>query len=579
VDRLETDIQEIPERYTNAEKLGAGGMGVVYKAYDSYLNKPVAIKMVLYAGADNEVLARFQREAKLGSSLSHPNIITVLDFGITAGGKPYMVMDFVEGKPLDRLLKEKRSLSLETALPIFAQIARAVGHAHGRGVLHRDLKPSNILLTNQKNDVPIVKILDFGLAKAQTSDDKTLTKIGSVIGSPLYLSPEQAKAWEADERSDIYSFGCLMYETLTGRPPIKGDSALETITLKTQSSAPDLDDSKFPPAAVRLVAKCLKVDPTDRFQDINDVVSELNKLLERRQPVGKLVASESILLTLKTIPDKTGKGFITVGAVIGCLILGVVVFVGIKPFEPAATLSPSRVDNLPPTPTAVKGMEEMIDNKTSAISIPLDDEARSSEPVAAGKNLRRMARALSGVESKSRSLELSDEVSVAKDRDENLTRLNAFRLGGVKPSDSRAAQRAKLERYLRKNGYEFSIVNELRNLTLATDRDASMAYADQIIEHERENDGRVGYCLKRVQNSKGSGRAARLQVLKDIVEKYPKLRYLRAMCLVELGRSYEGDEAKAYFQQVLDMPDKDLTRFKIMANTGLKVPNSRSLVN
>lgn len=236
--------------------------------------------MLSVTAMTSEGTARFQREAKMACQLNHPNIVTVLDFGVTERAKPYMVMEYVEGKALDTLIAERGSLTVEEGYPLFLQICEGVAHAHKRGVLHRDLKPNNVMLTNSQSDTTVVKILDFGLAKMQGVAGETLTQVGAVIGSPHYMSPEQAQGKELDQRSDIYSLGVLIYEMLTGSVPVSGDSAMETLRLKSLNPAPRLDNGRFPLRLCELVDRCLKIDPAERFQSVDDLEAALIAVVE-----------------------------------------------------------------------------------------------------------------------------------------------------------------------------------------------------------------------------------------------------------------------------------------------------------
>ncbi|MCA9802874.1 MAG: protein kinase [Cyanobacteria bacterium HKST-UBA02] len=269
---------QLPDRYVIEQKLGEGGMGIVFKARDTMLDKTVAVKVMIH-GADAASQARFQREAQMASRLNHPNIIQVLDFGITEEDCPFMVMEYVGGKTLAELIEERGRLSLSESMAVFLQIVQALSHAHGQGVLHRDLKPQNVLLTDGEDEDPRVKLVDFGLAKPVTDEGlSTLTREGAVVGSPLYMSPEQAKSDDLDERSDLYSFGCLMYEALTGAVPIKGATALETVSLKAVRKAPTLVDAGFDYGETleKIVATCLAIDPEDRFASSDKLAEALS---------------------------------------------------------------------------------------------------------------------------------------------------------------------------------------------------------------------------------------------------------------------------------------------------------------
>ena len=269
--------QLIPN-YEFTGEIGSGGMGVVYKAMHVVLKKAVAIKVLPIHQLDEIGVKRFQQEARAASLLRHDNLVTVTDCGVTVTGQPYMVMDFVDGKTLHQLLKEKGSLSEHEALPIFEQICQAVEHAHDKGILHRDLKPSNIMLIDAGAGEPQVKVLDFGIAKILHGDLKLtqgLTLTGVVFGSPPYMSPEQAMGQTVDCRSDIYSLGCVMYEALSGAPPLLGAATMETIYKQIHEKAPSLSEGSlgktFSGDWEDFMAKALAKEPGKRFQSVAEI--------------------------------------------------------------------------------------------------------------------------------------------------------------------------------------------------------------------------------------------------------------------------------------------------------------------
>src|SRR5262249_42826160 len=181
---------------------------------------------------EESYMQRFQKEAQAVGNLDHPNIVKVFDFGVDEKDRPYLVMDFLEGKTLGELIKTHGSLPMDQAVHIFEQACDSLDHAHGKGLVHRDLKPGNIMVVKGHRDDHSVKILDFGIAKIVGDGgavSQTLTNTGEIFGSPLYMSPEQCQTGSLDLRSDIYSMGCLMYETLAGKPPLQGATAYETI--------------------------------------------------------------------------------------------------------------------------------------------------------------------------------------------------------------------------------------------------------------------------------------------------------------------------------------------------------------
>lgn len=269
--------QIFANRYKIIEKLGQGGMGIVYLAHDPVLNIDVAVK-VLASDPTGITAARLQREAVAAGKLNHPNIAKVFDFGQTNEGSPYMVMEYVPGKSLAELIGERGSIPIDEAEDIFEQILQGLSTAHAHKIIHRDLKPSNIMVANLEAKDKQVKLLDFGVAKIEVYNQE-LTSTGALLGSPIYMSPEQAMGLDADARSDIYSFGCLMFETLTGQPPYRGSTAFETISMhKTKAPplvsdiVPELEISK---ELVNLIDNCLSKSSAARPQNCSELLDKL----------------------------------------------------------------------------------------------------------------------------------------------------------------------------------------------------------------------------------------------------------------------------------------------------------------
>ncbi len=282
------------------EKVGEGGMGVVYKARDTHLERDVAIKVLPPDKvADAERRRRFAQEARAASALSHPNIVTIYDID-NADGVYFIAMEYVAGKTLDRLIGRK-GLPLDAALGYAVQIADALARAHGAGIVHRDLKPANVMVT----DDGLVKILDFGLAKlrepAAPGDAATLTAgptearitgEGRIVGTVAYMSPEQAQGKPVDARSDIFSFGSMLFEMLTGRRPFAGETAMSVLAAILNREPAALSEGAAPlPAEVeRMVARCLRKDPQRRWQNMSDLKVALQDLKEESDS-GTLSAS------------------------------------------------------------------------------------------------------------------------------------------------------------------------------------------------------------------------------------------------------------------------------------------------
>ena len=265
------------EKYEIISILGEGGMSIVYKANHKYMERIVAVKLLHeHLVGDPLAVQRFERESKAASSLSHQNIVTVHDFGMTKKGQAYFVMDCLEGESLADVLERDVRVPVADAISIFKQTCDGLEHAHKKGVVHRDLKPSNLVLIKQDDGSTLVKIVDFGIAKLIPKDGskakQQLTQTGEIFGSPLYMSPEQCNGTDLDHRSDIYSLGCLMYETVAGVPPFIGDNFINTV-VKHINESPPLFEHTAPEASIpeqieATINKCLAKDPADRYQNV-----------------------------------------------------------------------------------------------------------------------------------------------------------------------------------------------------------------------------------------------------------------------------------------------------------------------
>jgi serine/threonine protein kinase/tetratricopeptide (TPR) repeat protein len=271
--------------YEIVAPIGAGGMGEVYRARDPRIGRDVAIKVLpAQFAVDRERLLRFQQEARAAGALNHPNLVSVYDVG-EHEAKPYIVEELLEGETL-RVRLQGGPLSGRRAIDYGIQIARGMAAAHEKGIIHRDLKPENIFITNDGR----VKILDFGLAKlTSTSDDGDTavlqkTEPGRVMGTAAYMAPEQVRGERVDARSDIFSFGSVLYEMLTGSPAFVGPSRVETMSAILNSDPPDI--SKTTPALARIVSKCLEKHPQTRFQSASDLAFHLEAISEMSAPSG-----------------------------------------------------------------------------------------------------------------------------------------------------------------------------------------------------------------------------------------------------------------------------------------------------
>ncbi|NYI71226.1 serine/threonine-protein kinase [Naumannella cuiyingiana] len=269
-------------RYEVGGLLGRGGMAEVRQAYDTRLGRPVAVKQLRSdLATDPTFQARFRREAQSAAGLNHPNIVSVYDTGeeLNADGVavPYIVMELVEGQTLRDILRDDRKILPERALEITQGVLDALAYSHKNGIVHRDIKPANVMLTPTGQ----VKVMDFGIARAVADTSATMTQTAAVIGTAQYLSPEQARGETVDNRSDIYSAGCVLYELLTGRPPFIGDSPVSVAYqhVREQPVPPSQFDPLVTPDVDTITLKALSKDPADRYQDAREMRDDISRVL------------------------------------------------------------------------------------------------------------------------------------------------------------------------------------------------------------------------------------------------------------------------------------------------------------
>jgi eukaryotic-like serine/threonine-protein kinase len=269
-------------RYELEGVVGRGGMAEVFRARDIRLDRIVAVKTLRDDLArDQTFQARFRREAQSAASLNHPSIVAVYDTGEDMVGHtpvPYIVMEYVDGRTLRDLLRDDRRLLPERALEITDGVLRALDYSHRNGIVHRDIKPGNVMLTRTGD----VKVMDFGIARAVSDAQATMTQTAQVIGTAQYLSPEQARGERVDARSDLYSTGCLLYELLTGRPPFTGDSpvAIAYQHVRENPIPPSRVDPEIPPWADSIVLKAMAKDPGDRYQSAGEMRNDIQRALQ-----------------------------------------------------------------------------------------------------------------------------------------------------------------------------------------------------------------------------------------------------------------------------------------------------------
>lgn len=270
-------------RYEILASIGKGGMGVVYRARDRQLDEEVALKLLRpeALAKDKDLLTRFKDEIKLARRITHHNVLRTHDFG-EADGISFISMEYLEGVTLKQLVRGRGALPVGVALNFAKQMCRGLAAAHERGIVHRDIKPQNLLILPESSEL---KIMDFGIAKGTAVDgkDSDLTKAGTVMGTPDYMSPEQAQGLQADLRSDIYSTGIVLFEALTGKLPFPGETPMQTVMAHIQKPAPrprGLND-RIPEDLEAVVLRCLAKEPTKRWQSVNELLEALSAVSTR----------------------------------------------------------------------------------------------------------------------------------------------------------------------------------------------------------------------------------------------------------------------------------------------------------
>jgi serine/threonine-protein kinase len=282
--------------YRLGRKLGEGGFGAVYEAVHPLLKRRAAVKVLhRIAGSDSEAVLRFVAEARAVNQIRNQYIIDIFSFGKLADGRHFYVMDLLEGEPLDRYLARERRSSVVSAVQLLRPIAEALDAAHVAGVVHRDLKPQNIYLTWDANGLVVPKLLDFGMAKL-LGDSPVHTVSGTPLGTPLYMSPEQARGDLVDGRSDIYALGVLCFELITGRLPITGENTIAVLMAHIIQSPPRMSEvcPELPPELDEPVQRMLEKKPEARPATATDALAELARAAER---TGAVIPSEAPRLT------------------------------------------------------------------------------------------------------------------------------------------------------------------------------------------------------------------------------------------------------------------------------------------
>jgi serine/threonine-protein kinase len=349
--------------------LGAGGMGSVYRVEHLRLGKVMALKVVS-ARVGPDAADRFEREAKVGGRIGHPNCVAVSDFGTSDDGSFYLVMELLQGESLGEVLDREGRLPWRRALAITRHVLRGLGHAHEHGVVHRDIKPDNVFLARHDDDPEFAKVLDFGIAKLVGESGTTITQAGITVGTPAYLSPEQAFGGELDGRSDLYSLSIVLYEMLDGRTPFGDRDMVAMLTAHAVAEVPAMADAAIPPAVEALVRAGLAKQPADRIPTAAEYVRRIDDVLTRvatesgvtpvitgplpvrAQPSAQTPYPSAILTTPrpgKKIGLWVGGGILAVGAIAAIASTGSGGHA--TPTPPAATSAPAKPKPAKPAPT------------------------------------------------------------------------------------------------------------------------------------------------------------------------------------------------------------------------------------
>ena len=368
-------------KYKILSMLGSGGMGTVFRVQQVFLNKDFALKRLECGKISDVAIRRFQMEARAASLLNHPNLVQVHDFGLLDNEQPYLVMDFVDGTTLADYLSRHGPMELKKAVALFIQVCFGLAYAHKQGVVHRDIKPSNIMLVDgmPEGTKGCVKVVDFGVAKlvkGVQDESQALTRTGELVGSPLYMSPEQCLGGHVDQRSDVYSLGCALFETLTGTPPYMGHSSLQTMLQHQSEGAPTLKEAslgkEFPAGIEQVVSKMLRKSPHERYSDLTTVAHDLASavkgvMISEPQPQKKVSAKPDRVLTM-------AKGQLCLVLVTTILITASITIILDRMLNPRISQS---TDGAAVSPVPVKQVGESL-HKTNESSSPAKQKEKLS---------------------------------------------------------------------------------------------------------------------------------------------------------------------------------------------------------
>ena len=355
-------------RFEPIAKIGYGNMGTVYECKDTHMKRTVALK-ILNVKESEHVAARFQVEAKAAAQLDHPNIVKVLDFGQLEDGQLFLAMEFLEGESLESLINSSGAIPESRAIPILIQIARALECSHKNNVLHRDVKPSNVSIVKDEKGKDLAKVLDFGTAKLKESEDQSLTKTGSSIGTPTYMSPEAAQGQKLTTTCDIYSFGCLMYELLTGERPFVGNSSFETMYMHINEEAPKLSQKIATESIEELeeiVRLCMEKDPGNRIQTFSEIIAHLEPLTEKEPEYFEELEPQSAIFKDTTVIK-------LVSILVALLLIGTIYYFATKSFQETRVIKDEDVKPLVKAKEDHDLLEKVMDERAT-IAPSADDE-------------------------------------------------------------------------------------------------------------------------------------------------------------------------------------------------------------
>jgi len=323
-------------RYEVIEELGKGGMGKVFRVYDKEIKEEIALKIIMpEIAADKKAIERFRNELKLSRKIAHKNVCRMYDLR-KVEGKYFFTMEYVSGENLKSFIRRSKQLTLETTISFAKQMCEGLAQAHKLGIVHRDLKPSNIMIDREGH----VRIMDFGIAQSHST--KRITGTRMMVGTPEYMSPEQAEAKEVDNRSDIYSLGVLLYEIVSGQLPFDGETPISVILKHREEIPQDPKEirTQTPKSMSLLILKCLEKDREKRYQNMDELFADLEKI-EKGLPVTASAKPKKIPVSHReiTVSFKMRKLLFPALVVVGIVIVGIVLLLVFPKKDPAVVLS------------------------------------------------------------------------------------------------------------------------------------------------------------------------------------------------------------------------------------------------